>query len=126
VHSSRIVATLAAGIGFMPAAVAEWRGRSVDELLAETARRRAALIGVMGRLPETALDQSIHFRGDRKRPPRDPPLEQFLQGWARHDVIHVADMLKALPERRADPTVVDWLAEPEVAAAVGAYARLMS
>ena len=35
--------------------------------------------------------------------------ELFLQGWARHDPIHVADMIKALPERAEDPQLKEWL-----------------
>jgi uncharacterized damage-inducible protein DinB len=106
-------------------AVAERRGESVEALLTEAARRRAALIGALERLPEEALDRSIHFRGDSKRPPSDLLLERFLRGWARHDAIHVADMLKALPERRTDQAIAGWLEEPDVAEAVRNYARLM-
>jgi hypothetical protein len=38
----------------------------------------------------------------------------FLSGWAQHDPIHVADMLKALPERAADAELKAWLDSPFV------------
>jgi hypothetical protein len=31
-----------------------------------------------------------------------------LNGLTRHDPIHVADMVKALPERAADPAIQAW------------------
>jgi hypothetical protein len=111
---------------FNDAEVAKRRERSVEVLLAEAARERAALLVVMDGLSQEQVSGTIHFGGDSKRPPRDLVFGQYLQGWARHDVIHVADMLKALPERRSDPDVVAWLAEPEVAALVGFYQKAMA
>jgi hypothetical protein len=35
-------------------------------------------------------------------------------------------MLRALPERRTDPLITTWLADPDVAAIVGAYTTAMS
>jgi hypothetical protein len=111
---------------FNDARVAERRGRSLEEIVAEAARERAALIGVLHRLTAEQLAAPIHFGGDSKRPPAEIPLARYLQGWSRHDAIHVADMLKALPERRSDPDVAAWLAEPEVAAIVGTYQKAMA
>lgn len=111
---------------FNDAAVAERRGRPLEEILAEAARERAALLEVMERLDDDRLDQTFRFGGDSKRPPRDLLFGQFLQGWALHDVIHVADMLKALPERRDDPAVAAWLGEPAVQAVVGFYQQAMA
>ncbi len=110
---------------FNDAKAAERRARSLDEIFAEAARERAALVAALGRLTAAQLAGTIHFGGDSKRPPSDIPLGRYLQGWSRHDVIHVADMLKALPERRAEPAIAAWLAEPEVAAVVGMYQRAM-
>jgi hypothetical protein len=107
-------------------AVAERRQRPVEEILAEAARERAALLQVLDGLTEAQIDQSIHFGGDSKRPPSELVLERYLQGWARHDLIHVADMLRALPERAADPEVLAWLREPGAAAVVGAYQDAMA
>jgi uncharacterized damage-inducible protein DinB len=111
---------------FNDAKVAERRGRSLEEIVAEAARERAALIAVLRRLTAEHLAAPIHFGGDSKRPPAEIPLARYLQGWSRHDAIHVADMLKALPERRGDPEVAVWLAEPEVAAIVGTYQKAMA
>jgi hypothetical protein len=111
---------------FNDTAVAARRERPLDEIIAGAVRQRAALLGVLGRLEDTMLDQTIRFGGDGKRPPRDIPFGQFLQGWARHDVIHVADMLKTLPERRGDPEVVAWFARPEVHTVVDFYQKAMA
>ena len=108
------------------ARVAERRQRSVEELLAEAADARAALISVLARFTEEHINGTICFGGDSKRPPSEVKLGRYLQGWARHDVIHVADMLKALPERRREPQVAAWLAEPEVRAVVGYYQKAMA
>ena len=53
------------------------------------------------------------------------PLSQFLPGWACHDAIHVADMLKALPERRHDPQIVAWLERLDLAASINSYQKAM-
>lgn len=106
-------------------AVAARHGRAVAELFDEGARERAALIAVLERLTDAQLDATIRFSGDGKRPPVRLPLHQFLQGWVRHDAIHLADILKALPERRADPALRGWLDQPDLAAAIGSYQRAM-
>ena len=106
--------------------VAERRDRPIETILAEADHERAALIDVMAQIDAAALARTIHFGGDSKRPGADIPFAQYLRGWARHDAIHTADMLKALPERRADPDLAAWLAEPEVAATVGAYQQAMA
>lgn len=110
---------------FNEAAVAERSDRSVNDLLGEAAQLRGRLIGVMERFSDDKLDATIRFGGDRKRPPVDLPLGQFLPGWTRHDAIHVADMLKALPERRNDPEVAGWLDRPDVAASISSYQKAM-
>lgn len=110
---------------FNAEAVAERRGRSVETLLAEAAQARAELLAELAQLNDEQLDTSVRFGGDRKRPPVEMTLERLLQGWAAHDAIHVADMLKALPERREDPEVRAWLDAPAIAPAIGAYQRAM-
>lgn len=111
---------------FNDARVAERRERSVEELLQEAEQERTALIAVLERLTEEHLARTIAFGGDRKRPPSEMALARYLQGWSRHDVIHVADMLKALPEQRAGPEIMAWLAEPEVQAMVAYYQKAMA
>jgi len=110
---------------FNESAVAERRGRSVDAILDEAATLRGRLISVMERLTDDQLDATIRFGGDRKRPPVDLPLSQFLPGWACHDAIHIADMLKALPERRNEPPIVAWLGRPDLAASISSYQKAM-
>jgi hypothetical protein len=110
---------------FNESAVAERCDRSVNDLLGEAVQLRGRLIGSMERFSDDKLDATIRFGGDRKRPPVDLPLGQFLPGWTRHDAIHVADMLKALPERRNDPEIVAWLGRPDVAASISSYQKAM-
>lgn len=106
-------------------AVAARHDRAVAELFHEGAQERAALIAVLERLTDAQLDATIRFGGDGKRPPVHLPLHQFLLGWLRHDAIHLADILKALPERRDDPALRGWLDQPDLAAAIGSYQRAM-
>ncbi len=106
--------------------VEQRRDRSVDQILAEAAEQREALIAVMARLTDEQLDNTIHFGGDSKRPPSDIQFARYLQGWALHDALHVADMIKALPERRSDPTIIAWLAEPRVKTMIGYYQAAMA
>jgi len=110
---------------FNESAVAERRGRSVDDILDEAVTLRTRLITVVERFSDGQLDATIRFGGDRKRPPVHLPLSRFLPGWACHDAIHVADMLKALPERRHDPQIVDWLERPDLAASISSYQKAM-
>jgi len=110
---------------FNESAVAARRDRSVNDLLGEAVQLRGRLISVMERFSDDKLDATIRFGGDRKRPPVDLPLGQFLPGWTRHDAIHIADMLKALPERRNDPEIVAWLGRPDVAASISSYQKAM-
>lgn len=110
---------------FNAAAVAELGDRDLEAVLAVATERRADVVRALRRLDDGQLDQMVRFGGDRKRPPVELPLIQLLGGWARHDAIHVADMLKALPERRADPTLTVWLGEPDAAAAIGRYQAAM-
>ena len=111
---------------FNESAVAERRGRSVKDILDETVTLRARLVTAMERFSDDQLDANIRFGGDRKRPPVHLPLSQFLPGWACHDAIHVADMLKALPERRSDPEIVAWLGRPDIAASISSYQKVMA
>ena len=111
---------------FNDAKVAERRDRPIEEILAEGARARAALLAVMESFTAATLDQTMHFGGDSKRPASEIAFGRYLHGWARHDAIHAADMLKALPERRGEPEIAAWLAEPEVAGTVGYYQKAMA
>ena len=94
--------------------VVERRPWSLDQLFAEAAQNREKLIDTISRLEDEHVNAITHFTGDNKRPPVDIPLKLFITGWARHDPIHVGDMLKALPERASDPDLAAWLDDPAV------------
>ncbi len=94
--------------------VAERRDWPLDRILDEASRNRAALIESMERLSDENIAQLMHFTGDAKRSAATLPLRVFLRGWALHDPIHAVDMLKALPERAADPTLKAWIQHPVV------------
>jgi hypothetical protein len=87
---------------------------SLDQIFEEAASNRVKLLESLSKLTEEQVNAVAHFAGDNKRPPADIPLKLFLLGLARHDAIHVADMLKALPERANDPEVKAWLDHPAV------------
>jgi hypothetical protein len=94
--------------------VAERRDWPLDQILDEAASNRAALLESLQTLDDEKIEQVVHFNGDNKRAAADIPFKLFLFGLARHDVIHVADMLKALPERSGDPEMQAWLDDPTV------------
>lgn len=95
--------------------VAERHNWTLDQIFDEAAANRAKLIASLQKLSEENVEAITRFGGDNKRSPADIPLKLFLLGWARHDAIHVADMLKALPERADDPAIREWLNHPAVA-----------
>jgi hypothetical protein len=100
---------------FNDAQVAARRDWPLERVFVEAAENRARLIELLRALTQEQVDAPMHFGGDAKRPPADFPLKLFLQGWAQHDPIHVADMLKALPERANDAGLKAWLDSPFVA-----------
>jgi hypothetical protein len=95
------------------AQVAERRGWPMPRIFDEAAANRAALIENMRSLSEEDLSRTMHF-SDPKRGTADFPFGAFLVGWAQHDPIHTADMIKALPERADDQGIREWLANPFV------------
>jgi hypothetical protein len=95
------------------AQVAERRAWPMARIFEEAATNRAALIENVRALSEDDLSRTMHFR-DPKRGTADFPFRAFLVGWAQHDPIHAADMIKALPERATDPELTAWLANPFV------------
>ncbi|TAK56296.1 MAG: DinB family protein [Dehalococcoidia bacterium] len=99
---------------FNDAQVAERRSWPLDRIFAEAAANRARLIEAMSTLTDERMAGPMHFPGDHKRQPADLPLRLFLAGWAQHDAMHVADMIKALPERADDPKLKHWLDNPFV------------
>jgi len=100
--------------GWNDRVVGERHNWTLDQIFEEAARNRKRLIETIGKLTEENVNTITRFAGDNKRPPAEIPLKLFLLGWAHHDAIHVADMLKALPERADDPTLKAWLSHPAV------------
>ena len=96
------------------ARIGERRDWSLSQILDEAADNRQAFLEALSQLTDEQIDQTFHFAGDNKRDPADIPFKLFLSGLARHDPIHVADMLKALPERAQDPELQAWLDDPAV------------
>ena len=99
---------------FNDAQVAERRSWPLDRIFAEASDNRAKLIELLSSLTQEQFDSPMHFGGDAKRPAGDLPLGTFLAGWAQHDPIHVADMVKALPELQTDEELAAWLNSPFV------------
>lgn len=93
--------------------VAERRARSVEDILAEAATARASLKQTLQTMAPANLEYDMPFGGDSKRPAAKVRFLSYLQGWCKHDPMHVADMLRALPERRT-PEVNDWLNDPVI------------
>lgn len=83
----------------------ERRDATVEELLAEAAELREKLLATFPRFREEALESCFTFRG------RDISFIEYLELWTLHDPAHSADMLKALPEKKKDPTVRAWIDE---------------
>jgi len=102
----------------------EW---PLERILDEAAANRAELIAALEPMSEEDVSRVMHFQGDNKRSPAQLPLKAFLMGWSLHDPIHAADMLKALPERAADPAIQAWIEHPVIkgyqAAMAGAARR---
>jgi uncharacterized damage-inducible protein DinB len=91
------------------ALVAERRGWTLDRILEEAAQNREQFLAALAKLKDEQIGQTMRFTGDNKRPPADVTFEVFLKGLTRHDAIHVADMVKALPERSEDPAIKQWI-----------------
>ena len=91
------------------ALVAERRDWPLSKILDEAAQNREELLNALAKLKDEQIEQTMHFTGDNKRPPADIQFKMFLQGLTRHDPIHVADMVKALPERAEDPAIKAWI-----------------
>lgn len=89
--------------------VAEWRERSLDDLFAEAAVEREHFLAALNQLTDEQIAQKMYFPGDNKRDGGEVPIGLFIVGLARHDPIHVVDMVKALPERADDPALRAWV-----------------
>lgn len=113
-HPSAARASVASGERFdvdrwNEAEVAKRGDRPLEMILDEMHENRAGLEAVLERLTPAVLDGTMHFPGDRDRPPADVNVHLYLRGLAWHDPIHALDMLRALPDSAADPEVAAWL-----------------
>ncbi len=93
--------------------VQERRTLSVDDLLMEAATTRTRLRGTLGSLTGEDLSRKIAFQGDARRAPAEIELRTYLRGWCKHDVMHAADMMRALPERMTS-RLEHWFDDPVV------------
>lgn len=96
------------------AEVGKRRGWALEQMLEEATENRNGFLEALSKLTDEQIEQTMHFTGYNKRDPADIPFKLFLYGLARHDPIHVADMVKALPERAGDPELQAWLDDPAV------------
>lgn len=94
--------------------VAKRRDRTLDQIFAEAKENRERFLEALGQLTDEQVERVVHFRGDKKRGPADVKFKTFLFGLARHDPVHVADMLKALPEQAEASEMQAWLDDPAV------------
>jgi len=81
----------------------------LSRVFEEAAENRVQLVQALRQITDEQTRHMMWFGGDAKRKAGNIPFGLFLAGWAWHDPIHLADMLRALPERAADPDVVAWL-----------------
>ncbi len=87
------------------ARIEERREATVDELLSEAAEHRASLMATFPRFSRATLDSRFKFRG------RDVTFIEYIDMWTLHDPAHSNDFLKALPEKRREPFVREWMDE---------------
>jgi hypothetical protein len=100
--------------GMNDALVEERRTWPLDRVFEEAAANRAPLIDAVRAITDEQAQNQMWFGGDAKRPAGFVPFNLFLAGWAQHDPIHAADMLKALPELAADAGITAWVENPFV------------
>lgn len=95
------------------AQAAKRRDTPVEAVLEEAAANRVDMRSMLGSLSAGDLDAKFSFGGDNKRAPAETTLVEYLRGWCKHDPMHVADMLRALPDRRT-PHIEEWLDDPVI------------
>lgn len=93
-------------------AIQSRRGCSSDELLVEGAAHREDLLTVIARLTDAEFDRDVRVGGDRKAinlPVMRATFSGTVWAIAIHDTTHAEDMLRALPERRKELWLSEWL-----------------
>lgn len=96
------------------------RSLTMAQVFEESRPKRAALIETLRAVTDEQAQNQMWFEADAKRAAGFLPLGLFMAGWAWHDPIHVADMLRGLPERAESPDVKAWLDNPFVKGYQGA------
>lgn len=94
------------------AAVSARSGVSITDLLAEGARHRDNLAAAIALMTDAQLDAIIPYGGDRKTLNLPKSMIRFgglLWGIAIHEPTHTVDILKALPHRREQSWIREWL-----------------
>jgi hypothetical protein len=86
----------------------------MSKVFEEGGREREVLIAALRQISDEQTQGTMHFAGDAKRSSGEISFGLFLAGWAWHDPIHVADMLRGLPERQGDAVLKAWLENPFV------------
>jgi DinB superfamily len=89
------------------------RDSAIDDLLKEAATERAKLFATFERFSDETLDRRFDFHKN------NISFLEYLKAWALHDPAHVWDSLPALPERKAEPWVREWMNSLRVAAPTG-------
>jgi hypothetical protein len=87
------------------ARIDERRDDTIEDLLVEAAEHRAKLMTTYHQFTRATLDSRFDFRG------MDVAFVEYLDMLTLHDPAHSNDFLKALPERREEPYVKEWLDE---------------
>ena len=93
-------------------AVQSRRGRSIDELLAESRIHRDYMTSAIAEFGDTNLDTVIDYGGDRKTlnlPKSKVRFGGLLWGIAIHEPTHTRDIVRALPARGEEPWIAEWL-----------------
>ncbi len=94
------------------AAVLPARGRSIDDLLAEGAVHRERMNELVGAMTDQHLDVVIPYGGDRKSLNLPKSMVRFgglLWGIAIHDPTHTRDILEAIPHRKQEAWISEWV-----------------
>jgi len=94
------------------AAVRHRESASMAELLERAAIHRADMVRCIEQMTDEDLDRIIPYGGDRKSLGLAPTNVRFgglLWGIAIHDTTHTRDILRALPERREEAWLNEWL-----------------
>lgn len=94
------------------AAVLPARGRTVDDFLSEGAIHRERIVQLIEAMTDVQLDAVIPYGADRKSLNLPKSMVRFgglLWGIAIHDPTHTRDILEALPHRKEEPWIREWL-----------------